>query len=141
MLRAAEADSYSDALAMVAWAVTEQLLKSMKASRMTMKAREISKPDRCVAMLRRSGLDRLLVEGWMHGRVSYQAADRHLNRLREALSSRSLSTDEVKFGILAFDGAAQRLCTGTGMSGPFEYPASQNHARDSLLTFARALHR
>jgi hypothetical protein len=134
MRQAEAAPTYEDALPFVAEAVTAQLLEAMKLSKM-------SKADQSVDALRRSGLDQLLVEALVRGRLTFQAADRHLNRMRDAIRTRRIPPQDIKNGILAFDGAAQRLALVSGKGGPFQYPLHGNHARDSLITFASSLHR
>jgi hypothetical protein len=130
---AEEADSFDEALALVAKAVTMQLLEAMKAAR-------VPKAEKAVEALQAAGLDRLLVEAWARGKITYKMVDAHLNRLRREITTRE-KAETVKQGILAFDGAAQRLALVSGRNGPFSYPLRNNHARDSLITFARALHR
>ncbi len=139
MERAQTADNYDDALKWVAEAVTTQLMHAMKEAKIASGVKELSKPRDYVEVLRRSGLDRLLVEGWVRGRVTYKAAEGHLERLRGGLTGRTLSAQDIKLGILAFDGAAQRLSLAAGSRGFFVYRVQLNNARDSLLTFAGAL--
>jgi hypothetical protein len=134
MRRAEDAQSYEDALPFVAEAITAQLLEAMKTSKMP-------KADQQIDALKKSGLDQLLVEALLRGRLTYQAADRHLNRMRDSIRSRVVPVQDMKNGILAFDGAAQRLALVSGKGGPFQYPLHGNHARDSLITFASSLHR
>lgn len=135
LIRQAESEpTYEDAMPLVAEAVAAQLLEAMRVSKMT-------KPDQGIEALRRAGLDHLLVEAMLRGRLTFQAADRHLNRMRDAIRSRQIPAQDVKNGILAFDGAAQRLALVSGKGGPFQYPLHGNHARDSLITFASSLHR
>jgi hypothetical protein len=130
---AEEAATFDEALSLVAKAVTMQLLEAMKAAR-------VPKAEKAVEALTASGLDRLLVEAWARGKITYKMVDAHLNRLRKWITTRDRA-ETVKQGILAFDGAAQRLALVAGRNGPFSYPTRNNHARDSLITFARALHR
>ena len=134
MAKAETAPTYDEALPFVAEAITAQLLHAMKSSK-------VPKADQEIEALRRSGLDRLLVESLVRGKLSYQSVDRHLNRFRQAIKTRDISVNDMKSGILAFDGAAQRLALVSGKGGPFQYPIAGNHARDSLITFARSLHR
>jgi len=134
MQQAEGAASWDEAYPFVAEAIVAQLLEAMKTWRMT-------KAEQAHESLRKSGLDQLLVEALLRGKLTYQATDRHLNRMRDAIRSRSASPNDVKAGILAFDGAAQRLAVVSGKNGPFQYPLRGNHARDSLITFARSLHR
>ncbi len=118
----------------VAEAVALQLLDAMKSSR-------VPKADQQIDALKRSGLHELLVDTLMKGKLTFQAADKHLNRMRIAIKSRQIAVNDLKNGILAFDDAAQRLALVSGKGGPFQYPLQGNHARDSLITFARSLHR
>ena len=134
MKKAEVAPTYEEALPFVSEAILTQLLDAMKMSK-------IPKADQEVDSLRRSGLDQLLVESLLRGRLSHQSTDRHLNRMRDAIRSRGIGVADLKNGILAFDGAAQRLALVAGKGGPFQYPLQGNHARDSLITFARSLHR
>lgn len=135
LMREAEAaPTYEKALPFVAEAITAQLLDAMRGAK-------VPKADQQVEALRRSGLDRLLVEALLRGKLTYQAADRHLNRMRDAIRARGVPVQDVKNGILAFDGAAQRLALVSGKGGPFQYPLHGNHARDSMITFASSLHR
>lgn len=127
------ADSFDEAMTLVAEAVTAQLIEAMKAAK-------VPKAEKAVEALKASGLDRLLVEAWIRGKITYRMVDAHLNRLRHEINTRERA-ELVKQGILAFDGAAQRLAMVSGRNGPFSYPLRNNHARDSLITFARALHR
>ncbi len=133
MTKAEEAETYDEALSLVSEAIAAQLLEAMKAAR-------VPKAEKAVESLRASGLDRLLVEAWARGKITYKMVDAHLNRLRGDIKTRDRA-EVVKQGILAFDGAAQRLALVAGRNGPFAYPLRNNHARDSLITFARALHR
>jgi hypothetical protein len=134
MQQAEAAPTWEQAQPFVAEAIIAQLLEAMKTWRMT-------KAEQAHEALRRSGLDQLLVEALLRGKLTYQAADRHLNRMRDGIRARKASPNDVKTGILAFDGAAQRLAVVSGKNGPFQYPLRGNHARDSLITFARSLHR
>jgi hypothetical protein len=133
MAKAETAESYEEALSLVSEAIAAQLLEAMKAAR-------VPKAEKAVEALQASGLDRLLVEAWARGKITYKMVDLHLNRLRKEINTRD-KAEVVKQGILAFDGAAQRLALVAGRNGPFSYPLRNNHARDSLITFARALHR
>lgn len=133
MQNAEAAESHDDALALVGEAILAQLLEAMKAAR-------VPKAEKAVEALKVSGLDRLLIEAWSRGKITYRMVDAHLNRLRGEITSRERA-EMIKQGILAFDGAAQRLAMVSGRNGPFSYPLRNNHARDSLITFARALHR
>lgn len=92
------------------------------------------------AAFERAGLEQLLVETFGRGKLTTGAVQAELARLGEALRSKSLQPDEVKNAILVFDGAAQRLAVADG-GQRFTYATGQNHARDLLITFARALHR
>jgi hypothetical protein len=134
MKQAEDAPYYEDAVPFVAEAVTLQLLDAMKSSR-------VPKSDQQIEALKKSGLHELLVDTLMKGKLTYQAADRHLERMRAAIRGRTISVQDLKNGILAFDDAAQRLALVSGKGGPFQYPLAGNHARDSLITFARSLHR
>src|SRR5437016_5105416 len=81
MKQAEAAPTYEEALPFVAEAITAQLLEAMKASK-------IPKAENAVEALKKSGLDKLLVEALLRGRLTFQAADRHLNRMREAIKAR-----------------------------------------------------
>lgn len=133
MVKAEKAETHDEALGLVSEAIAAQLLEAMRAAR-------VPKAEKAVEALRAAGLDALLVEAWAKGKISYKMVDAHLNRLRKWITSRDRA-EVVKQAILAFDGAAQRLALISGRSGPFSYPLRNNHARDSLITFARALHR
>ena len=133
MARAEQAETYDEALGLVSEAIAAQLLEAMRAAR-------VPKAEKAVEALRAAGLDALLVEAWANGKITYKMVDRHLNRLRKWITTRDRA-EVAKQGILAFDGAAQRLALISGRNGPFAYPLRNNHARDSLITFARALHR
>jgi hypothetical protein len=133
MEQAEAAESYDAALSLVSEAIAAQLLEAMKAAK-------VPKAEKAADALRESGMDRLLVEAWGRGRITYKMVDAHLNRLRRMIKTRD-KAEVVKQGILAFDAAAQRLAMVSGRNGPFAYPLRNNHARDSLITFARALHR
>lgn len=132
--KAHQATSYEAALAAAADALTEQLAEAMKASGIKNAAASIES-------LKKSGLDKLLARCVARGRVGYGMVNAELDRLRAALVQRTLTAVEVKLGILAFDEAAQRLALVAGKNGSFQYAGEQNHARDSLITFARSLHR
>lgn len=134
MLQAEAAPSWEAAQPFASEAITAQLLEAMKAWK-------VQKADQAHDALKRSGLDGLLVESLLRGKLTYQASDRHLNRLRDSIRSRAVSVNDIKNGILAFDAAAQRLAIVSGKNGPFQYATRVNHARDSLITFARSLHR
>ena len=133
----AEAQSSTEpdeALRLAGEAVSTELLLSMKAAGLT-------KSDKSVAALKVAGLDSLLALALADGRLKYSPVTEVLSRLRTSLQNRSLSAVQIKDGILAFDAASQRLAMVSGENGSFEYPTKGNRARDSLLTFARSLHR
>lgn len=135
LLREAEAQAtYEAALPLVGEALIAQLVDAMKASKMP-------KADQAIESLKRAGLDQLLVEAMLRGKLTLHAADRHLNRMRDGIKNRTIPVQDVKNGILAFDGAAQRLALVAGKGGTFQYPLLGNHPRDSLITFASSLHR
>ncbi|MCC7382560.1 MAG: hypothetical protein IT384_12055 [Deltaproteobacteria bacterium] len=115
-------------------AVLDELLKAMKSS-------GIPKAEQSIDALRRSGLDHVLTYSLAIGRLSHESVRRELDRFMKALANRTLTANDIKLGILALDEAAQRLAIAAGKGGPFRYPTSQNRARDSLITFARSLHR
>lgn len=140
LARAGQAETRSEMLALVAEALTTQLLEASKRGKIGMKAKKIARPDQAVSMLRASGLDNLLVEGWLRGRVTHGAAEKQLASMREAIRTRTRTAEEMKLGILAFDGFAQRMALADP-AGDFRYPLEENKARDLLMTFARALHR
>ncbi len=141
LMDAEMAPSYDLALKRVTEAVLTQLLGAMKHARTRLRPKEIGKPDKYIEALSAIGLDQLLVEGWCRGKITYRQVDQHVNRLREAIQARTLTPSAIKLGILAFDGTAQRLASVSAEAGGFEYPLERNQARDSLVTFARALHR
>lgn len=132
--QAQQASTKEDALRLAGMAVSAELLEAMRAGR-------LSKPEKAINALKASGLDQLLVAALAEGRLRYPRVQDELARFRAALSDRSLSANEIKLGILAFDEAAQRLALVAGKKGAFSYPSTQNRARDSLITFARSLHR
>lgn len=134
MQQAEAAPTWDDAQPFVAEAIVSQLLEAMRAWK-------VPKAEQAHQALKVSGLDQLLVEALLRGKLTYQAADRHLNRLRDAIKARGISVADIKNGIHAFDGAAQRLAIVSGKNGPFLYPLRGNHARDSLITFGSSLHR
>jgi hypothetical protein len=107
----------------------------------TMKQSGIPKAEQAVDALKRSGLDKLLIRAMGMGRLSHSAVRSELDRLMKALAQRTLTAVDIKAGILAFDESARRLAMSSGKGGPFRYPSTQNRARDSLITFARSLHR
>jgi hypothetical protein len=124
----------SETLRLAGAAVSAELLAAMKAA-------GISKSDKSVSALRAAGLDGLLAMALANGRLRYTPVTEFLARLRTDLQDRSLSAEQIKDGILAFDSAAQRLAMVSGSGGGFVYPTKGNRARDSLMTFARSLHR
>lgn len=134
MQHAETAPTWEDAFPFVAEAIIAQLLEAMRAWK-------VPKAEHAHEALKKSGLDQLLVEALMRGKLTYQASDRHLNRLRDAIKTRQIGVQDIKNGIHAFDGAAQRLAIVSGKNGPFLYPLRGNHARDSLITFGSSLHR
>lgn len=140
LARAEGAETREAAVDAVAKALMTRLVFEMKTTRMTMRAKRIAKPEKAAAALCAAGLDRLLVEGWLRGRVTTAAADRQLAEMRSALASRRASAEDLKYGILAFDGFAQRMAAAD-TDANFTYSLKENRARDLLLTFARALHR
>jgi len=101
----------------------------------------LSKAEETVGAIAKVGLGALLAESLAEGRMRYAKVGAEIERLRRALIDRALSANEIKLGILALDDVAQRLSLVGGKGGGFDYPATQNRARDSLITFARSLHR
>ena len=134
MKQAEAANDPEEALRLAGEAVSETLLKAMKSA-------GITKSDKSVTALKRAGLDSLLALSLAHGRLKYTPVTELLARFRSALQERSLTAEQIKDGILAFDAAAQRLAMVGGSAGGFTYPTKGNRARDSLITFARSLHR
>lgn len=131
---ASEATTREEFEARAADAVCADLLAAMKAS-------GIPKGEAAMAALKRSGLHKLLVRSLALGRVSHSAVRAELDRMMKALASRTAVAADFKTGILAFDEACQRLALAAGKGGPFRYGTTENRARDSLITFARSLHR
>jgi hypothetical protein len=132
--RAADAGSAADALLGLAAVVRAELRDALRAA-------GVPKPEPALAALEKTGLDQLLVRGLAFGRISPLAVRRELDRLRRALSERNFTAAELKLALVSFDENAQRLALALGRSAGFRYPAQGNRARDSLLTFARSLHR
>lgn len=93
---------------------------------------------KAVAAFSRSGLGRALLETGAAGRLTRYSVDTHLNRMRAELVERRLSAEEAKLGLLAYDAALQGL---SAVSPTDLKPPVGSAARDSLLVFARALHR
>ena len=123
-----------EALRLAGEAVSQELLRAMKAA-------GLPKSDKSVTALKVAGLDALLALALADGKLKYTPVTEVLSRLRNDLQNRSLTAVQIKEGILAFDAAAQRLSMVVGPDGSFEYPTKGNRARDSLITFARSLHR
>jgi len=132
--QAQSASEPTEVLRLAGEAVSSELLVAMKAA-------GIPKSDKAVTALKTAGLDTLLAIALAHGRLKYSPVTEILAGLRTALQDRSLSAEQIKDGILAFDSAAQRLAMVSGAGGDFSYPTKGNRARDSLMTFARSLHR
>lgn len=132
--QAERSESLEEAEALITQAMNLQLVGALKAAR-------VSKAQQAVEDLKEAGLDRLLLESWMEGKVSYKEVSGHIERLRKKMSTLE-DAEIIKQGILTFDTAAQHLAMLQGPEGhQFEYPLKNNRARDSLTTFARALHR
>ena len=134
LARARAASTRENAVRAAGEALSAELLDAMKAA-------GISKAEKSVNALRFAGLDTLLAEGLARGKVTYRMVAGDLDRLRKALVDRTLSANDIKLGILAFDESAQRLAMVAGKNGSFTYAHAGNRARDSLITFARSLHR
>lgn len=132
--QAAASEDPKEALRLAGEALSKELLVAMKAA-------GITKADKSVKALDAAGLNQLLALALAKGKLSYRAVDDVLAELREALTNRTLTAEQIKDSILAFDAAAQRLAMVGGQGGSFEYPTKGNRARDSLMTFARSLHR
>ena len=132
--QATASDDPKEALRLAGEAVSRELLVAMKAA-------GITKAEKSVQALDAAGLNQLLAIALAKGKLSYRAVDDVLVQLREALSNRTLTAEQIKDSILSFDAAAQRLAMVGGHGGGFEYPTKGNRARDSLMTFARSLHR
>ncbi len=113
----------------------------VQALRDAMKAAGISKIEPALAALQATELDRLLARSLAEGAVDHRVVRGELERLMRALSSRTIAAADLKAGILAFDEAAQRIALAAGRGSAFKYPTVGNRARDSLITFARSLHR
>ena len=132
--QATDSEDPKEALRLAGEALSKELLVAMKAA-------GITKADKSVKALDAAGLNQLLALALAKGKLSYRAVDDVLAELREALTNRTLTAEQIKDSILAFDAAAQRLAMVGGQGGGFEYPTKGNRARDSLMTFARSLHR
>jgi len=132
--QAKQADTEDEALRLAGAAVSTQLTAAMRAAGLT-------KPEKSIQAMKAVGLDRLLAAALAEGRLRYPRVQDELARFRTALGDRSLSANDIKLGILAFDESSQRLALVSGKKGEFSYPATSNRARDSLITFARSLHR
>lgn len=128
------APSLDEALVHAGQAVVHALRDAMKAA-------GISKIEPSLAALQATQLDRLLARSLAEGAVDHRVVRRELDRLMRALSSRAIAAADLKAGILAFDEAAQRIALAAGRGSAFKYPTVGNRARDSLITFARSLHR
>lgn len=134
LVQAKEAGSRQEAVRLAGEALVEELRHAMKSS-------GIAKADQSLAALEKAGLHTLLAVCLHEGRVRFSLVNEELDRFRKALVSRDLSANDIKLGILAFDETAQRLSLVAGKNGEFVYPHVANRARDSLITFARSLHR
>jgi hypothetical protein len=132
--RAQEAPTLIEAEKLGGEAIALELLGAMKAA-------GIPKADAAINALRKSGLHRLLAKSLAAGRVGHVAVRLELDRLMKELATRAITAQELKLGILAFDEACQRLAIAAGKGGPFRYSTTENRARDSMITFARSLHR
>lgn len=124
----------TQALALAADALTTELLNAMKTV-------GVKRSDDAIAALKKTGLDKLLVRSMALGQVSHTVVRTELDRLTKALGRRELTAQELKAGILTFDESAQRIALSTTKGLSFKYPSVANRARDSLITFARSLHR
>lgn len=129
---AREAATLDEALDAAGKVVVEVLREAMRAA-------GIPKIDAALSALAATELDHLLARSLAEGEVDHREVRRQLDRLMRALSARTLSAADIKAGILAFDEAAQRIA-GASVRG-LKYPTAGNRARDSLITFARSLHR
>ncbi len=124
----------AQALALAADALTTELLNAMKTV-------GVKRSEDAIGALKKTGLDKLLVRSMAMGQVSHTVVRTELDRLTKALGRRELSAQELKAGILTFDESAQRIALSTTKGLSFKYPSVANRARDSLITFARSLHR
>jgi hypothetical protein len=93
-----------------------------------------------IALLKRTRLDRLIMQIWEDGRLTSAATDRYLVSAKAALRAGEFDSYTLKMGILAFDGVMQRLMLASEKSEP-AYPITANPARDLLIGFAQSLHR
>ncbi|MFO0724492.1 MAG: hypothetical protein U1E65_11955 [Myxococcota bacterium] len=134
LLEQAKLTDKASALALAAEALTTELLFAMKTV-------GIKKSEEAISALKKTDLDKLLVRSMALGKVSHISVRNELDRLTKALGRRELSAQELKAGILAFDESAQRIALSTTKGLSFKYPTVANRARDSLITFARSLHR
>ena len=134
LAQAAASEDPKESLRLAGEAVSQELLTAMKAA-------GIAKAEKSVKALDEAGLNQLLALALATGKLSYRAVDEVLAQLRDDLSNRVLTAEQIKDSILSFDAAAQRLAMVGGQGGGFEYPTKGNRARDSLMTFARSLHR
>jgi hypothetical protein len=134
LLERAKTVDKAQALALAADALSSELLNAMKSV-------GVKRSDDAIAALKKTGLDKLLVRSMAMGQVSHTIVRTELDRLTKALGRRELTAQELKAGILTFDESAQRIALSTTKGLSFKYPSVANRARDSLITFARSLHR
>jgi hypothetical protein len=97
-------------------------------------------PDGQIALLKRTGLDRLLVETYNEKRLTTAATGRYLGNAKAALRAGKFDSDTLKMGIVAFDATMQRLAQVTEPS-ELSYALRANPARDMLIGFSQSLHR
>jgi hypothetical protein len=141
---AEKASSKEEALAIATEYLIPRLATIMEANKLPGVAAKIE-------ALKTSGLDSLLVEGVVLGRVTAPMARDHIQRMLRALRDRAIGVDELKAGILVFDELARRVFIAVKLDGPFRYAAKPdgpfrypdiaNRARDLLIALAYSLHR
>ncbi|MBI4815551.1 MAG: hypothetical protein HY791_04815 [Deltaproteobacteria bacterium] len=105
-----------------------------------MKSAKMPRPEQSLLHLQTAGLQTLLARALGRGQLGYGAVADQLERMRQGLARREKTARELELGILALDELAQRIALVSGRGG-FTYPTEANRARDSLITFARSLHR
>ena len=128
------APTYRDALELVIEALRLAIAEAVTST-------EVSKRGRSSRQLQESGLDRLLAECLIEGRLVPEAVDARIQWMTHSLRRRSAAVDTLKEGILAFDAAAQRLAQVAEKRTPFEYSPETERARALLIAFASSLHR
>ncbi|MBI2376072.1 MAG: hypothetical protein HYV07_18910 [Deltaproteobacteria bacterium] len=122
-----------DAVVEGARAFAEVLAAAMRAAKMP-------RPEQSLEHLRNAQLEVLLARAIGRGALGYGAVADQLERMRRALAARDVTAKQLELGIVALDELLQRLAL-VAPRGGFSYPMENNRARDSLITFARSLHR